>query len=845
SLVVLVFVLSTVSVGFAAVDETSPSVVRAKALGILKGDEKGNLNLDKPITRAEAITLIVRILGLEKSADLMKGQTQFKDVPATHWATGYINLGFGQGIINGYPDGTFKPNNNVTYAEVAKMLLYAMNYGVTVEGTPWPAGVMGKADDLGIFEGVNAVPNVPALRGDVVEIIDNCLTIKHLKQIGYGDLKQYIEGDETFLSKMKVKELKDYTVTKIAKVDSKLDADEVVLEKGAEKGIYKLIADVNPEAIFGLKVDAWVNDDDQIFFVNVKTKDEDKLIDTVVIADSNLADDELYLKNQDDDYEVADNATLYVNFEPVDVEELEDYDTLYGRIVLDKGEIVFANLFSFEGKGFVTKVEDDVIEYVDLVTADDEELELDDYDEIYVYNKDFTAAKVEDIDEDSLIYYWENDDDELFIIVAGEKVTGEVEKLKADRLTVDGKTYKKAGDAVVTLDNGDSYKVWAGLNDVSDLTDEEVTLILDYNGEIAVVLADAETTSDTIYGIVTYAKLDKTGVVSVFTKDGKVVDYTAEKRTDVADLVDDENYFGTVDGTGQNALKYAIIGFQLNSDGEIAEGTIAPIIEVNGDTVVQTVYGKTLNKAADKDYVYVGTTDSSSNRYYITKDTVIMKALNSDGELDPAVISYDDLVEMSLTSEKAVVIGDAGKNAKMIVFLEPDFEGIKDDIYFGVVVDSPWKVGSNYVATIDVAGEGEKEFTVANRVYFDKGTLIAFKLNSKNKAEWIVYDDINNDPADVLNDGDDNKVDEAYIIVDTVKAVDGSFIETDDEGTFKVASDAVIYNIKYDGSKWVLGDKIRLSKIDKGDEVSLLLNKDGIVKAIVVRYAEDLQKAQQ
>jgi len=158
ALLVLTFVLSSFSVGFAqdAEEEKLPTeVVRAQALGILKGDDQGNLNLDKPITRAEALALIVRISGLEASAELMKGQTQFADVnpdPSLQWATGYINLGVGQGIINGYPDGTFKGNNQVTYAEMAKMILYAMNYGVTVEGGQWPAAVMGKADDLDIFD---------------------------------------------------------------------------------------------------------------------------------------------------------------------------------------------------------------------------------------------------------------------------------------------------------------------------------------------------------------------------------------------------------------------------------------------------------------------------------------------------------------------------------------------------------------------------------------------------------------------------------------------------------------------------------------------------------------------
>ena len=90
TLLVFAFVLSTFTVGFAATsssakvtDENLPKeVVRAMALGYLKGDDQGNLNLDKPITRAEALAIIIRISGLETSADLMKGQTKFADVNA-------------------------------------------------------------------------------------------------------------------------------------------------------------------------------------------------------------------------------------------------------------------------------------------------------------------------------------------------------------------------------------------------------------------------------------------------------------------------------------------------------------------------------------------------------------------------------------------------------------------------------------------------------------------------------------------------------------------------------------------------------------------------------------------
>ena len=414
ALLVLTFLLGTFNVGFvAAAEEDLPShVTRALALGYLKGFEDGELKLDQQVTRAQALAFIIRISGLEASAELMKGQTQFADVnndPSLQWATGYINLGVGQGIINGYPDGTFRGNDPVTFAEMAKMLLYAMNYGVTVEGAPWPAGVMGKADDLDIFDKVNAVPNVPALRGDVVKMIDNSLTVKHLEQTGYGDLKQYLEGDKTFLSKMNVDELEDVRVTEIARVNNKLDDDEIELTeydkngKAVDSDIYTLIADVNPEEIFGLEVDAWVNDDDEVFFVKVKTADKDILLDTVDSSDNK----EITLKDADKTYKWADDAVAYVNFEEVDFEDIAE--NAYGKVVLDRGEVAFANLFEFDNVGVVTEVDGKVIEFVDDET-NEEDIDLDDYDDVYVYNADFSKADVEDIDVDSAIFFWEGED---------------------------------------------------------------------------------------------------------------------------------------------------------------------------------------------------------------------------------------------------------------------------------------------------------------------------------------------------------------------------------------------------------------------------------------------------
>jgi len=141
ALLAVAMVLSLVGPVFAApadVEGTKyeDAAVRLIALGIFKGDDKGNFNPDDPISRAEATAVVIRALGLEKSADLMNGVTKFADVnadPGLQWATGAVNVAVSSNIVNGYPDGNFGGRDNVTYAQLAKMILYALNYGVTVK----------------------------------------------------------------------------------------------------------------------------------------------------------------------------------------------------------------------------------------------------------------------------------------------------------------------------------------------------------------------------------------------------------------------------------------------------------------------------------------------------------------------------------------------------------------------------------------------------------------------------------------------------------------------------------------------------------------------------------------
>lgn len=824
TLLVLTFILSSFSVGFAADEPVKlPSeVVRAKALGYLKGDAQGNLNLDKPVTRAEALALIVRISGLEKSAELMSGQTKFADAnvdPSLQWATGYINLGVGNQIVNGYPDGTFKGNDQVTYAEMAKMLLYAMKYGVTVEGGVWPAAVMGKADDLDIFKKVNALPDLPALRGDVVKMIDNALPVYHLVQKGYGDLAFYEEDiGVNFLAKLDVVELKKAGVTKIAKAFTKLDDDEIELTEYDKNGdvkdanIYELVADVNPEEIFGLKVDAWVNDDDEVFFVTVKTDEKDILHDTVSNIDNN--DKKLSLLVEDDDYVVSKDAHIYINFDSVGIlngnnVELPDvFDNVFGKVVLDRGEIVFANLFEFEYNGVVTKVTDEKIEY--FKDSDSvRKLNLDDYDAYYVYDKNFKAVDVEDIDKDDAIF-WFDKDDEIFMVVVNDKVDGELTRARDNEVTVDGKKIKTSVVANATISSNKNDKVVkyeAAADATEDLLGEDVIVILDVNGRVRHIVGDEETISGTNYGIVLDAyRSGRYYYADIFTKDGKKVEYKFEENADGRAL---EEMFYPSSGT---AKEYVAIKFKLNADGEIDESFD------KSDDILNVI--KNVSEFDDDNDVIQFTGDG---KFYVTSGTVLMNVypVTNDDD-DPELVEWDDIKGKDVTTVKAIY-DVSKKDIKFIVFTEGIESTVSKDKY-AVVKSNPGRDSDGWVVELDIYGEGIKELYLdksTDRSGLGKGDLIEFSVTTKNKIKTGFLTNSNATGYDVTT---------------AVYEVDGNYIKLNegDEWT-RISKDAVVYTTgKTFGNRAI--DKVKsYSDIDVGDHIEVVMKDEEIVAVLIYK----------
>ncbi|MBR5155780.1 MAG: substrate-binding domain-containing protein [Clostridia bacterium] len=96
-------------------------------VGVIKGNEKGEANLYDNVTRAEAVAMVMRFIGLEKTQK-MDLKLRFDDVKSDDWFYSVVMNAFNCGIVKGDSERTFSPNRDVTREEITVMTARALQY---------------------------------------------------------------------------------------------------------------------------------------------------------------------------------------------------------------------------------------------------------------------------------------------------------------------------------------------------------------------------------------------------------------------------------------------------------------------------------------------------------------------------------------------------------------------------------------------------------------------------------------------------------------------------------------------------------------------------------------------
>ena len=154
------------------------AITTLAAEGILNGFEDGTFKPEQPVTRAQFTKIVCYALN---TGDLTYSESEravFPDVAPNHWAINNIITAKNSRIINGYDDGTFKPENNVLYEQAVKMAVCALGYPESYANREggYPNGYFKIANKAGLLDKItDAKIGQPLTRGGVAQLMDNFL----------------------------------------------------------------------------------------------------------------------------------------------------------------------------------------------------------------------------------------------------------------------------------------------------------------------------------------------------------------------------------------------------------------------------------------------------------------------------------------------------------------------------------------------------------------------------------------------------------------------------------------------------------------------------------------------
>lgn len=606
-------------------------------LGVITGYTDGTFKPDNAVTRAEAAVIIIKALGLEKSVGVQK--SSYTDMSGYAWAEPYIAFASNLGILQGDGNGKYRPGDTVSYNEMAAILVRALGYTPESLTGTWPGNYVNKAAGLGIMDSITSGGNVGATRGDVAQMTANNLT----NHIGTIDKDGNFNGTVVKAATTKTEAQYDcfaYRLDCIQETAVITDGDGAV---------------INTMPYLGKYCTYYLNDDKEIIAVN-------EVKSTTITGDIDSADvNEL---EGDDDVDYIISGFTYEDTNGNTKGHVEFVNGKYSKtttsaIAADTKDVVFEAKVSGKTIKEVYSVSKwnvtghNVVAAEDLTDLADAELLGYDFDtnkDDSINTNSFVLVGVKslnDIKADNVVYIYTDTNDNKGIIkkvaVGTEIVEGTITKVNdTDKeWKVNGKTYALADQ------HKSSWK--------DDQLDNDVKLYLDAYGDIY------------DFDIVSGSAKDYAVLKDDNGSFGSVKLFLADGTTKTFDLDDDE-LGGGIGITQYNAFAYSLnksgqidkadkesvvssAAFVSNKVLQVTEGGIAKNYAVDSDVVVFTVNGVPGTTYQDIDVSKVSEVDKLDPK---KPEYSTMAICFDDGEVT-AVIVDEDIVDGNETDTYAVI----------------------------------------------------------------------------------------------------------------------------------------------------------------------------------------------
>ncbi len=621
-------------------------------LGIVKGDGDGTYRPEDTLTRAEMTVILVRAQGLEGIIDT-EGAAIFDDVTNDHFAFGHITLGYHTGMINGMGDGTFAPDEPVTYAQAVKMVVCALGYEAHASRQGgYPAGFMTVASGLKILPKTGVNGNDPISRGAMAELVYNALDVDIA--VEENDKVVIEKGKNLLTQSFDYTEVKGFvnatertTLNGVAPVA--LQEDEVLIGANTFK-----VGETNIKQYLGYYVKAYYYTDSETGnreLITFRVDEEDNPVleldseDGITIAGSG---NNFSISYYDEDGKLETvrfaagtafkNGGLLSTASVVD--EVSGLTSGTLKLIDNDADEVYEILNIREGDTLVAgRVNSKTLEFHCTALGDE--------------SQTFTFALKAPNGQPEHVYYVydaEGNEIDIFDIATGDIVTvyasedgREFEIWKADKQIV-GKIEEITGDGAFVI-NGETYKLAAGFDASAISVGSESVFYLDAAGKIAYYDPDAMVSGVGKYGVImgistgsdkysypSIKVLNENGDLEILEMEKEIEAYVGTPTSGGMYKVPVQNLVYTAPVTEADTWSLTYIA---DANGVMRQ-TISAYMLWYADNAANFTYDKTRTTTTGKFYNFPWLTDEEKSD--IASRKPIYYELNADGRVKTVIV---------------------------------------------------------------------------------------------------------------------------------------------------------------------------------------------------------------
>lgn len=619
---------------------SNDSITFLKAIGVVEKDKV--IEPTSHITRAEFAGLVSQLV---MNGNKPSGFAPiFKDVTDKIEYFDEINCLGNMGIVSGYENGYFKPNNNVTQMEAVKMLISALSWDkFMIKKEDYPYGYLNIAQEYNFFENIKFDSAANLTWETATVLYCNVLNVNVISQTLYGTIEEYVlEKKVSYLNKcFNVYEIKgivtDNGITSLTG-KSKILHDQIAIDGIAYQNMF-----ITSQDLLGNNVTAYYkqpkdSENSSIIYIKALSKNNDIL----KIKASNL------LEYNDGEYTFRESEENPKNDE---AELQEGFNVIYNG----KAPVVLSEFKEEKmkpGSGFVELIDADKIggyETVKVYSYRTVVVSKIDYSNEIIYDKfdelpvklDIDSYKIYDAEGN---HYQFRDLHEWDVLSVCESDDKEYAEIILNRSSFEAKILGKSNDDyVLTTGKYTATESFQKRYEASLRVGEYSKFYVDYEGYLVAIDKDYNMKGGLAY-LIGISKsttgIDDTCLVKLFTEKGKIVVYPLAEKL-------------IFDGSSKTVEKALQTGKLCPADNVNPANTIKQLVTygINGDDEINyldTAYTKTPEAGESADTLNLHGGYNETSKYFINKtfggrimldESTKVFLIPSDGNEDSYTIS--------------------------------------------------------------------------------------------------------------------------------------------------------------------------------------------------------------